>query len=163
MIWAINSPWVVRLSMRALTRPWRSSFSTRAPTISTASPNTFSAMISWPRRVPGSQGRCRGRRLRSGLAVSVSDAIEGFDRVELGIHVSELLAHALDVAVDGAVVDIDLIVVGRVHQVVAALHEAGPLRQRLQEQELGHRQLHGLALPQAVVAGRVEGQLAPLD
>src|SRR5476651_2237019 len=149
--------------MRALTRPWRSSFSTRAPTIRIAKPSTFNAMISWPRRVPGSQGRRRGLRRRSGFAVSVSNAIEGFDRVELGVHVSELLAHALDVAVDGAVVDIDLIVVGRVHQVVAALHEAWPLGQRLQEQEFGHGQLYRLAFPQAVVARRIQRQLAPFD
>ena len=76
---------------------------------------------------------------------------------------AELLAHPLDVAVDGAVVDIDLIVVGRIHQVVAALHEAGPLGQRLQQQELGDRQLHRPAVPQAVVTRRVEGQLAALQ
>ena len=75
----------------------------------------------------------------------------------------ELLAQALDVAVDGAVVDIDLIVVGRVHQGVAALHDAGALRQRLQDQELGHGQRHGLALPGAGVALRVHGELAALQ
>ena len=37
----------------------------------------------------------------------------------------ELLAQPLDVAVDGAVVDIDLVVIGGVHQRVAALHHAG--------------------------------------
>jgi hypothetical protein len=67
------------------------------------------------------------------------------------------------VAVDGAVVDIDLVVVGRVHQVVAALHKSRPLGQRLQEQELGDGQLHRLAVPQAVVAGGIEGELAPLN
>ena len=36
----------------------------------------------------------------------------------------ELLAQPLDVAVDGAVVDIDLVVVGRIHQGVAAFHHA---------------------------------------
>src|SRR5437879_8160466 len=130
MMAVISSPWVVRLSMRALTSPWRSSLRTRAPAISTARPSTFSAMISRPSRVPGSQRNREGFtplgwRPRSGFAVAVSDAIEGFDRVEIGVHVSEFLAHALDVAVDGSVIHIDLIVVGRVHQVVAALHEAG--------------------------------------
>src|SRR5258708_26784935 len=148
--------------MRALTSPWRSSLRTSAPATSTASPSTFSAMMSWPRRVPGSQRRRGALRPRSGFAVSVSDAIEGFDCVELGVNVAELLAHALDVAVDGAVVDINLIVVGRVHQVVAALHEAGALGQRLQQQELGDRQLHGLAFPEAVVALRLEAELAAL-
>jgi hypothetical protein len=56
------------------------------------------------------------------------------------------------VAVDGAVVDIDLIVIGHVHQLIAAFHEAGPLRQRLQQQELGHGQRH--VLPFQVTAWR---------
>ena len=38
-------------------------------------------------------------------------------------------------AVDGAVIDIDLLVIGGVHQCVAALDHAGALRQRMQDQE----------------------------
>src|SRR5690606_35449957 len=133
MMVAINSPWVVRLSIRALTSPRRSSFSTREPAMITASPSTFNAMISRPSRDPGSQRNRDGRGSRSGFSVSVADAIQGFDCVELGIHFTELLAHPLDMAVDRPVVDVDLILVGRVHQVVAALHEARPLRQRLQQ------------------------------
>src|SRR5438046_5755342 len=169
MIVAISSALVVRLSMRALTSPWRSSFSTRAPTIRTARPSTLSVTISRPRREPGNQRSRAGRwpvielegapSARSGFAVSVSDAIEGFDRVELGVHVAELLAHALDVAVDRPVIDVDLIVVGGVQQVVAALHEAGTLGQRLQEQELGDGQLHRLSVPETVESGRVQGEL----
>src|SRR5579859_1769010 len=168
MIAAINSPWVVRLSIRALTSPWRSSLRTRAPTIRTARPKTFRAMISRPRRVPGSQRQRETRRSarvrpRSGFAVSVSDAIERLDCVELWINVAELLAHAFDVAVDGAIIDIDLIVVSRVHQVVATLHKSGPLSQRLKQQELRDCQFHGPAFPEAVVASRIERELAALD
>src|SRR5689334_21664598 len=153
MIEAISSAWVVRLSMRALTSPRRSSFSTRAPPIRMARPRRLSATISRPRREPGSHRYRAGRGVRSAFAVAVADAVEGFDSVKLRVDLSELLAHALDVAVDGAVVDVDLVVVGGVHQVVAALHEAGPLGQRLQQQELGHGQLHRPAVPQALVAG----------
>src|SRR5512143_2865930 len=115
MMAAISSPWVVRLSIRALTSPWRSSFSTSAPAIRTASPSTFRALIRRPRRVPGSQrnrerlrsrgwssrdlgsrdGGFRDFALRLGFAVAVPDAIEGFDRVEFRVNVAELLAHAL--------------------------------------------------------------------
>jgi hypothetical protein len=46
------------------------------------------------------------------------------------------------VAVDGAVIHIDLIVIGHIHQLIAAFHKAGALRQRLKQQEFRHRQRH---------------------
>src|SRR5579862_9769561 len=142
-------PWVVRLSISALINPRRSSFSTSAPTIRIARPRRFRATISRPRREPGSrERRPTSREARSGFAVAVTDAIERFDRVELRVNLAELAPHALDVAVDRTVVDVDLIVVGGVHQVVAAFDEARPLRQRLQQQELGHCQLYRLAVPE---------------
>ena len=55
--------------------------------------------------------------------------------------VAELLAHALDMAVDGAVVDIDVLAIRRVDQLVAAFDHARPRGQRLDQQELGDRQL----------------------
>src|SRR5579862_2044962 len=159
----LASSWPSVLSdwMRAVTRPWRSSFSSRAPPTRMARPARLRTMISRPIREGGVAAR--GRLARSDLAVAVTDTIEGFDGVELRVNLPELLAHAFDVAVDRPVVDINLIVVGRVHQVVAALHEAGALGQRLQQQELGHRQPHRPVVPQAVVAGRIEGQAAALD
>src|SRR6185503_7154506 len=102
------------------------SFSTITPTIRITRPTRFRAMISRPRRDPGSQRRRPSRwaaptlalpnQRRSGFSVAVADAIEGFDRIELRIDLPELLAHALHMAVDGPVVDIDLILVGRVHE-----------------------------------------------
>lgn len=56
---AISWPWVVRLSMRALTRPERSSFSTKAPTITIARARTFRVMISRPSREPRGQAKRR--------------------------------------------------------------------------------------------------------
>src|ERR1700750_1911145 len=74
----------------------------------------------------------RGRQLtnhagtdrKSGFLEAVADPVEGFDHLEIVVDDLELLAQALDVAVDGAIVDIDLIVIGRVHQGIAALHHA---------------------------------------
>src|SRR5665213_1816754 len=90
----------------------------------------------------------RGRR-GSGVAVSVSDAIERFDLLELAVDLAELAADPLDVAVDRAVVDVDRLAVGGIHQLVAVLDVAGPLGERLQQQELGDREMHFLALPGA--------------
>src|ERR1700730_12483157 len=71
------------------------------------------------------------RRPGSGVAVSVSDAIERFDLLDLAVDLAELAAHPLDVAVDGAVVDVDRLALGGVHQLVTVLHVARPLGQRL--------------------------------
>src|SRR3546814_19791927 len=81
------------------------------------------------------------------LGESVTGAIQRFDSVELGIELTEFTANPLDVAVDRAVVDIDVVVIGRIHQLVARFHDAGPLRQRLQDQELGDGLCDGLAVP----------------
>ena len=86
------------------------------------------------------------------LLEAVAHAVERFNAVELGVDRVELLAQPLDVAVDGAVVDIDLVVIGRIHQRVAALHDAGALGERLQDQEFRDRQRHRLAVPGAGVA-----------
>src|SRR5580704_8514853 len=97
------------------------------------------------------------------LAISITDAIERFDLCELVVDRLELLAQPLDVAVDGAVVDIDVLAIGRVHQLVAVLDVAGALRQRLQDQELGDGQLHLVALPGAQMPAGIEGQLTAYD
>jgi hypothetical protein len=63
---------------------------------------------------------------------SVADAVQGLDHFKIRLDHLELFAQPLDVALDGAVVDIHLIVVSRIHQSVAALDYARPGRQRLQ-------------------------------
>src|SRR5690348_17199983 len=75
---------------------------------------------------------------RSDLLETIADAVERLDHVELGVNRLELLAEPLDVAVDGPVVDIDLVVIGRIHQRIAALHDAGPVGERVEDQELRH-------------------------
>src|SRR5471032_1479165 len=113
----------------------------------------FSVVVNEPRCDP------RG----SGVAVSVSDAIERFDLLEFAVDLTELAAHALDVAVDGAVVDVDRLAVGGIHQLVAVLDVPRPLSERLQQQELGDREMHFLALPGALVAAGIEDQIAAHD
>src|SRR5512135_2140983 len=94
----------------------------------------------------------------SGVAVSISDAIERFDLLELGIDLAELAAYPLDVAVDRAVVDVDRLAVGCVHQLVAVLDMARPLGERLQQQEFGDREVHLLAFPGALMPAGIEYQ-----
>src|SRR6266849_1727062 len=96
------------------------------------------ARLRWRRSQEGPTPRARPGAPASYLLEAIADAVERFDHVEIVVGALELLAQALDVAVDGAVVDIDLIVVGRVHQGVAALDHAGTARERLQDQELGY-------------------------
>src|SRR5260221_9958290 len=129
------------------------------------------------RAVSGEKRRRRGRSAMAALvargdarapaastvAVAVSDAIERLDLGELAVDHLELLAQPLDVAVDGAVVDVDMLAVGGIHQLVAALDVTGPRRQRFEDEELGDGELDVLALPGAEVARRVEQQVATLD
>src|SRR3546814_13317811 len=60
---------------------------------------------------------------------------------------AEFTAQALDVAVDRAVVDVDVLAVGRIHQLVAALHHARAQRHGFEDQEFGDGQRHRLAVP----------------
>ena len=61
-------------------------------------------------------------------------------------------------AVDRAVVDIDVVLIGGVHELVAVLHHAGPCSKGFQDQEFGDGQRHILAVPFHPVAGRVHLQ-----
>src|ERR1700724_2455498 len=85
----------------------------------------------------------------STVAVAISDAIERLDLGEFPVGYFELLAQPLDVAVDRAIVDIDVLAVSGVHQLIAALDVAGPHRQRFQNEEFGDGQLDVLAAPSA--------------
>src|SRR5579885_1922703 len=99
-------------------------------------------------------GSSRSRRSRvcgSSVAVAIAHPVERLYLRELVVGGLEFLPQALDVAVDRAVVDVDVLAVGAVHQLVAALHVAGPESQRLQDQELRHRKVDALALPGALV------------
>src|SRR5262245_33352267 len=114
-----------------------------------------------PKRDPSMGQPSLSWRLR--LLEAVADAVERLDHVEIVVRLLELLAQPLDVAVDGAIVDIDLVVVGSVHERVARLYYTRARGERLQDQELGYRQHHGVPVPVASVALGIEPQLAPLE
>src|SRR5947199_5293066 len=76
------------------------------------------------------------RERLSRVAISVSDAIKRFDLLELAVDLAELAAHPLDVAVDRAVVDVDRLAVGGIHQLVAVLYMPRPLGEGLHQKEL---------------------------
>src|SRR5215469_11780286 len=100
---------------------------------------------------------------RSGLLETVADAVERLDHVEGVVDGLELLSQPLNVAVNGAIVDIDLIVVGRIHESVAALDHPGPGRQCLQDQKFSDRKGHSFGLPCPDVPFWIHPQLAPLQ
>src|SRR6478672_10102117 len=115
-------------------------------------------------RLAGSGSGARsGPGCVSAVAVSITDAIEGFDLAKFGIDRLELLAQALDVAVDRAVIDVDMLAIGRVHQLIAVFDVPRTLRQRFEDQELGHRQFDGFAVPGTLMARRIERHRAPHD
>ena len=66
-------------------------------------------------------------------------------------------------AVDGPVIDIDVLAIGGVHQLVPVLDVTGTMGQGLQQQELGYRQIDRPALPVAEMARGVKQQIAALD
>src|SRR5690554_1367326 len=99
----------------------------------------------------------------SAFPIAITDAIKRFDRIEAVIDFLELLAQALDVAVDGAVIHIDLIVISGIHQRIPALHIAGALGKRLKDQKLRDGQHNRLAIPCAGMTLGIEHQLAALQ
>src|SRR3954464_14207365 len=127
-----------------------------------ATAKMLTARIRWRSEIRRIQP-CRPESCRSLLAKTVSDPIEGFDRTELAVDCAKLAAHALDVAVDGAIVDIDVVLIGDVHQLVARFDHAGPLGERLQDQEFGHRQSHIVAVPADPMPRRIHDQAAARD
>src|SRR5215212_5617227 len=74
------------------------------------------------------------RRSASSLLVeAISDAIEGIDGIKGRVDGAELAADALDVAVDGAVVDINIVAIGDVEQLVAGFYDSRTLGERLED------------------------------
>src|SRR4051794_7422600 len=93
-----------------------------------ATARTLIARIRWRRDQRPVQ---RVLSLRSSLlSKAVPHAVQSLDRLEFGIGLAELAPQPLDVAVDRSVVDIDVVLVGDVHQLVARLDYPRPLRER---------------------------------
>ncbi len=53
--------------------------------------------------------------LQSNFFEAVANAIQRFDHIEIIVGLLEFFAQAFDMAVDGAIVDIHLIIVSRIH------------------------------------------------
>src|SRR5437868_5805839 len=79
---------------------------------------------------------------------TVSDAIKCLDCIEVRIRCAELPADAFDVAVDRAIVDVDVVLVSDVEQLIACLDDARALGERFQDQEFGDGQRNILPAPQ---------------
>ena len=62
---------------------------------------------------------------------SVAKTVERFDTGKLLVHRFELLAQAFDMAVDSPVINIDLLVIRRIHKLIARLDYSWPFCQRL--------------------------------
>src|SRR5579875_559502 len=117
---------------------------------------------SWARASGGATG-LGAEASGSAVAVAVPDAVERLDLGKIGIDRLELFAQSLDVAVDRAVVDIDVLAIGRIHQLVAVLDVTRAVRERFEDQKLGHGQFDRLPFPGAQMPGRVEDQLTAHD
>jgi hypothetical protein len=65
--------------------------------------------------------RLAGRKdnRESDFSKAIPDAIEGIDHVEAAVDYPEFAAHSLDVAINGPIVDVDIIAIGGIHQCVA--------------------------------------------
>src|SRR5271169_3063732 len=107
----------------------------------------------------------RAHQAESGSAflVAVADAIEGLDLVETVVHGPQFLPHPFDVAVDGAVIHVNMLAISGVHELVAAFHEPRALRKRLEDQKLRDREIDGTGFPAAEVPARIEQEIAPRD
>src|SRR5688572_5663378 len=104
-----------------------------------ATAKMFTARIRWrivnrlvqvrkrPTLRPSRSRPSRSRRSLFGKAIA--DAVERLDRIEAVVRGAELAAHTFDVAVDRPVVDIDVVLVGDVHQLVARFHHTRALRE----------------------------------
>ena len=69
---------------------------------------------------------------------------------------AELCPQSLDMAIDRAIIHIDTLSIGGIHELIAGLHMAWTVRQRLDEEKLGHRQWHFTTAPRTEVPIRVK-------
>src|SRR5436305_1751452 len=104
-----------------------------------------------------------GAATGSTVAVSIPDAIECFDLREIGIDVLEFFAQSLDVTIDRPVVDIDVLAIGRIHQLIAVFDVPRTVREGFEDQKLGYSQLDMFTLPGAKMPCRIEDQLPAHD
>src|SRR5207248_1511541 len=122
-------------AMRSSTRPSRPDCTSNTPAIMIASATALKKLICHDKPEMRRRGVSAiplsddALRALSAFPVAVTDTIERLNGIEVVIGSLEFLAQTLDVAVDRAVVHVHLVVVRRIHQIVAALHKTGPLRE----------------------------------
>src|SRR5215831_6994935 len=93
----------------------------------------------------------------------VPQPVHRVDAREPGVALLELAPQALDVAVDRALGDVSVVGIGLFHELLARLDVPGMAGQRLEQQELGHRQRDRLAVPSGEVPQAVELEQAGAD
>jgi hypothetical protein len=115
-----------------------------------------------PQTVAGSvvagRSRCREFGCFGEFLDTIAHTIQRLDHIEVDVASLEFLAQPLDVAIDGSVVDIHLVVVSSIHQGVAAFHDPRSTRQRLQDEKFGDCESYRRVFPCAGVALRVHTQ-----
>lgn len=109
------------------------------------------------------QGGAVGHALGSVFLVAVANAVQGFDLVEIIIHLPEFFADPLDVAVNGAVIHIHGVSVGRINQLIAGFDQTGALRKGFDQQKLGYGQGDILPFPCAFVAQFIKREVAACE
>src|ERR1044072_2169623 len=102
---------------------------------STARAKMLTARMRW--RSIQRPDHLRSRSLSSLLGKTIAHAVESLDRLELAVRRPELAPQALDVAVDGPIVDIDVVLISDVHELVARFDHSGPLRKRPEDHQFG--------------------------
>jgi len=63
-------------------------------------------------------------------------------------------------AVDGTVIDIDLVVISRIHELVPVFNKARTLSECEENKEFSHRQANWLTIPRTDMAVRIEHEAA---
>jgi hypothetical protein len=94
---------------------------------------------------------------------TVTEPVKGVDHIKGIVDRPELFAQPFDVSVDRAIIDIDVLIVGGIHQRIAALDHARAARQRLQDQELSDGQRYIGILPGADVPLGIDAQQPALQ
>src|ERR1700733_12314226 len=99
-------------------------------TVTRLTASTRRVSENWPKRErrhsrPNQPAR-GARRARSAFLVAIPDTVQSLYMGEIVVDNLEFLAQPLDVAIDGAVIDIDVLAIGGIHQLVPVLDMAGP-------------------------------------
>ena len=71
------------------------------------------------------------------LFKAIANTVQGFNDIKIILDYFEFFAEPFAVAVDGAVINVDLVIIGCIHQGIAAFHHAWAQGQGLQDEKFG--------------------------